>query len=240
MKQLRLDGTVTLHRRPSICEVNSSVLPHHQTLGDPWGKKAAEAPVRSAYTRCLPAHRLRTTSRMAPQTQCTMASEATDPPYLLSLPPELRNMIYEEIALATRDIKIVVRNASTATVLAKHPLLSVCRHLRAELGPVLVDTGLVVANTYICNMPAFHFEKLCKISDFIKTQSNSNLSRERKRMNLTITLSQARESSLETALQQTRTFVATKYSTDSPLRFAEVFNLQDVYIRTDYRLDDLP
>lgn len=159
-------------------------------------------------------------------TQPTRTRHSPEQSQLLALPPELRNMIYHQIALTTKEISIHIRGSKRATIKASHPLLSANRQIRLEFGPLLIDIGLVVAEHYTCTMSAFHFSKLSQIADSIKAGTG------RKQLDLTIMLGRKPDQSLATTLQHTQT-------ASSPFRFADVFTLRNLYVKTGFRLKSL-
>lgn len=170
------------------------------------------------------------------------APPATQTSRLLLLPPELRNMIYHDVALSTKEIGIHVRSRKSATIIASHPLLFVSHQLRKEFGPVLIDTGLVFAEHYHCTMQAWNLEKLCEIADSLKSsrlRSVSASAHEGKQLNMSITLGRKPDRSLSKVLERTRSSVASKDLISNPFRFADVFSLGDVYVKTNFRLRQL-
>lgn len=91
---------------------------------------------------------------------------------LLSLPAELRNMIYDEVAQAEKgNVVLAMIDEHTKTfldsVVASAPFAKVCRQLRVEAGPVIKAATAFAASDYRIHFKAFDFEKLSQLSDRI-------------------------------------------------------------------------
>lgn len=88
------------------------------------------------------------------ESDCAMADDTPAPPSLQGIPPELRNKIYDQIALTEpRNVSgrklLELRRQSPGGDLWKqfqlattvHPLTMTCRQMRTELSPVLATTA---------------------------------------------------------------------------------------------------
>jgi len=104
-----------------------------------------------------------------------MASTTT--PNLLTVAPELRNMVYREVAMSVDTVAVNTNsdnshdNVSDA-ILVHHSLPKVCRQLRDEAGPVIEAIAPLTAPEIIIWMDAFHFEKLSQLSEHLEAQAD--------------------------------------------------------------------
>lgn len=145
--------------------------------------------------------------------------------HLLGIAPELRNIIYYEVA---RDETSAIIKADESTesfvdaVKAHSPLARVCRQLRDEFGPVFKATTLLTATEYNISMVGFDFERLSQLSDHI-SKHRDDTDTQRKRLHLHITLDNMTAALLMPFRSQLEDSLSLNSLTPSPLRFAECF-----------------
>lgn len=70
---------------------------------------------------------------------------------LLSLPAELRNGIYEEVAYDVKNITIKIKDSTSdfvSAVLTNHPIVLVCRQFHSEASQLVKATMLITSTHY--------------------------------------------------------------------------------------------
>jgi len=149
-------------------------------------------------------------------------------PHLLTIAPELRNLIYHEVAFSVHTVILEVTESQTDFFEAanlRHPLASVCRQLRLEAKPVIQAVALATAKKYEISMTAFDFEQLSKLSDFLLDHCGrygvSSLKQKTMRLDFKLGLRTLR--SLEETLTQYQEFVNAPTTTRSPFRYTMLF-----------------
>lgn len=92
-------------------------------------------------------------------------------PALLTIPAELRNIIYEEVAQAQKQVLVNIDYDSDNQldgIVAAAPLTRVCRQLRNEAGPVFKAIAPTMTSEYHLRLEAFDFEKVTQLADQLK------------------------------------------------------------------------
>lgn len=148
---------------------------------------------------------------------------------LLDVPPEIRQVIYRELAMS---IGIVIIRASDSTidlrkaVVVRHPLCSVCRLLHAEVAPAIALYSLIESPRYFVELTAFDFDKLFQLSDFLAYGAKRG-PRKKKEQFLKPSLGSRMEASLNNIYNETWRYVNVKTPpAPSPARFANVLELR--------------
>lgn len=148
---------------------------------------------------------------------------------LLDVPPEIRQVIYRELAMS---IGIVIIRASDSTIdlhkaaVVRRPISSVCRLLHAEAASAIGLYSLIESPRYFVELTAFDFGKLSQLSDFL-VHGAEKRTRKRKELFLKLSLGSRMEASLNNIYHETWRYVNVKTPpAPSPVRFANVPELR--------------
>lgn len=150
---------------------------------------------------------------------------AQQQPQLLGIAPELRNIIYQEVA-QSKHLVIIKADVSTKSLLdavrAHSPLTSVCRQIRNEAELVFQATAVLSASLYQISMTGFDFDKLSQLSDHVLQYQNKSLS-ERKSLHIRFKLDHTAAASMASLYEDVKDACDPGPYTKSPLRFLKLF-----------------
>lgn len=157
---------------------------------------------------------------------------------LLSIAPELRNIIYHEVA-RDESLALIKANESTEALVdavkAHSPLARACRQLRDEFGPVLKATTLLTATQYKISLMGFDFERLSQLSEHI-SKGQVESATQRKCLRLHITLDNTTAAFLMPTHNQLKNSLTQEAPARSPLRFARCFEISGMDFNFRFRV----
>lgn len=159
----------------------------------------------------------------------------TQHPPLLALPPELRNMIYDELAAST-ELKVGADGTTKDlldAIVFPHGLMETCQQLRSEAWPVLVNAGLVLAPTCRINMTTLNFGLISQLGEYIEKRRLAPSATDKPQsLQLELALGSEAYRTLEDTFQQRDLAVRAQ---QSPFRFGIFFDVQSIRMRFHFR-----
>lgn len=171
-------------------------------------------------------------------------------PELLTIAPEVRNMIYHEVAQSIQKVKIKI-DGKTRKTRASHPLLQVCRQLRTEANPVLASIGRKVASQLFVQLDGFDLEKLSQLADDIQaarigvTQTSDNSvsatssAMPKPQLHLAFRLRDRTQKSATETVNQWLHHMVPDLGTKSPFRYAHVFDRAELSFDFHFRTKEM-